>query len=378
MAHIFKYPENGCKGIIVLTHKEFRNLECPERIKNREMLNFFSLFNKLKERKKIKDVFKSSLSNVRDKYFIGVHWGFFYDNVKTPDWVDFHLCAKGTAKFLGSPYIIPLNSANFTPKIMEEGKQEDKYWDIICVARNSKNKNYEILMKEIRKLYDKGYFYKILFLIATNGNESKKKYYVDIFKDYNNLFDSKEKEIFTIIKTHPDTGFQGLSYTVLSWFYKKSKVFTLFSQKEGQSKVIKEAQLCGLPVVVKSDLIGGGRDYLDKSNSVLFDNFENAHMALISAVENHRDFSINTNALLNEIGETKSIERLKEYFKDLYSKNGMDFDGELINLDNLNVRLPAHYFSSDISWASDEKYKFTTTDIMNSTMLKKFFTALNI
>ena len=58
--------------------------------------------------------------------------------------------------------------------------------------------------------------------------------------------------------------------------------------------------MCGLPVVVKSDLKGGGRDYLDTSNAIFFDDYESASTALIKAVDSYQQFDLVPVIELNE------------------------------------------------------------------------------
>ena len=296
MAHIFKHPNKSNKGTIIFTHKELQlfNLKVNRRlIKNpfRILTTYF--------------VFKRNISRIRKKYFIGIHYGAYHRNLKTPAWVDFQMSAPGTAKFIDDPKILPLNSANFTPLVMQKESNPEKLnWDIICVAQSTYQKKYPELLESIRKLFDINNKVKILFVIASGKDESdNKKYYNRIFEDYNQMFSQKEREQFTIIKTHPKTGFQGLSYTFLSYLYNRSKVFTIFSQIEGESRVVKEAQLCGLPIVVKSDVQGGMRDYLNESNSLLFDNYEEAHITLMKAIENYDKFKIDTENLAKELRE---------------------------------------------------------------------------
>lgn len=287
------------------------------------------------------------------------------------------MAAEGTCSFFGHPFVIPLSSANFTPRIMKPSDSK-KYWDILCVAKNDKKKNYDVLMNEVRKIYDLGYNYRILFIVASNKVESDDAFYTSLLNDYFEKFSAEEREIFTIIKTHPESGFQGFSYTFLSHIYSQSKIFTVFSQREGECRVIKEAQLCGLPVVVKDDMEGGGRDYLNDKNSSCFSDYNEAYKTLISAVERYQDFEMNYAELEKKIGEESSLKKLKVFFNNLYEINGQEFDGELLNTDNLNRRLPSHFFDPEISWASDPEYRFKTTDIVDAKMLSAFCDSLNL
>ena len=371
MAHIFKHPNKSNKGIIIFTHKELQlfNLKVNRRLIKNPLRIFSTYF-----------LFKRKISRIRKKYFIGIHYGAYQSNLKSSDWVDFHMSAPGTAKFVDDPIILPLNSANFTPLVMQKDFNAEKYWDLICVAHNTYQKKYPELLNSIRKLFDLNGNYKILFVIASSKDESdSKKFYNTLFEDYYKMFSRKEREQFTIIKTHPETGPQGLSYTFLSYLYNRSKVFTIFSQIEGESRVVKEAQLCGLPVVVKSDVKGGMRDYLNESNSLLFDNYEEAHITLKEAIDNYDKFKIDTEYWAKELREDYSLDKVKEFFKQFYNKKGSKFDEELINTDNLNRRLPAHFYDPlSVPWASNSKFRFKTTDILNVYVLQSFLKELKL
>lgn len=378
MAHIFKHPESGNKGIVVFTHKELSFLTGTA-IRKKDILRPIQIAKKIVFKATKKKQINLKIREINRRYFIGIHWGGYATNVITPDWVDFHMSAHGTATFIGDPYVIPMNSANFTPAVMNEENISEKYWDIICIAKNMHIKNLERLMKSVRKIYDMKLYYKVIFIISSNKIEPEDKFYNSIFKDYFQNFSPEERENFTILKLHPDMGFQGMSYTVLSFFLKRSKVFTLFSQQEGESRVVKEAQLCGLPVVVKDDMRGGGRDFLDEMNSVFFSTYDEAHDALIYAVENYKTLSGNASKIKEKLSEIYSVPELHCFFSEMYRKSGENFNGCLINIDSLNRRLPAHYYDPDtIIWASSEEYMYSTTDIKSLEMLIKFHSCLDI
>lgn len=377
MAHIFKHPSPDQKGIITFTHKELQFLISQTGLPKLNAAKPSSPVKQLYKRLARSRVIEQQIEKIRSNYFIGVHWGFYFENIRTPAWVDFHLASPGTCKFIDQQFVIPLSSACFTPVVMKNNG-EPKYWDIICVAKNDHKKKFPELMQQIRKIFDAGYKYRALFVIASNKNETAKHYYSAILDDYHAMFSAEERERFTIIKTDPNLGFQGFSYSFLAHLYNQSKVFTIFSQKEGVCKVIKEAQLCGLPVVVKDDMQGGGRDYLNEQNSLTFENYDDAYKTLIEAVERYQDFVVDYDAIEQSIGERSSLKNLRQHLTSLYERHGQTFDGELINTDNLNRRLPAHFFDPSISWASSPEFRFKTTDIVNKTMFLDFCKELDL
>lgn len=306
-------------------------------------------------------------------YFVGVHYGWTASSIPLYENCDFLMTPQQIDTNRNNQILhIPLASRNFTPQCFQN-KNQIKDWDILCVSRLNKLKNLDYLLKSIRKIFDHGYNYKVLMIVPENKKMDKKRFYMNLMNDYYSLFSSNERQNFSIMLLSSNIGFPGLPFEVMSHFYNSSKIFTLFSNAEGSSKVISEALLCGLPIVVKDNLEGGGRDFLSKDNSVLFSSFENAHESLIQAVENYDLFKVENETLRQNLSEEFSLEKLKEYFKKLFEENGQTFDSKLINTDHLNIRIPAH-LNENIPWA---KERFSTADIVTHKQLEIFIRNLD-
>ena len=148
----------------------------------------------------------------------------------------------------------------------------------------------------------------------------------------------------------------------------------MLSSAEGESRVIHEALLCGLPVVCYAGLLGGGRDHLNDTNSAQFTDYENIHLSLIKAAENAgSQLIVDTESLSAELSEIKTIPKLKQLFEEMYNKDGNEFDGELINTDELNLRLPAHYL--EVPW-NVESGNGVTADIVSKEQMTIFIKEL--
>lgn len=372
MAHIFKHPEGKNKGIVVFTHKEIFYFVKYWKKTRFEALNH--LQDKLMPKTELQVFFKNHFKKIREKYLVGMHFGWYQHDQPTYDFVDFYMAGKGTVSWKegSDPFHIPMNSRNFIEPFYENRHYQQKYWDLICVASVNRIKNMDLLLKSIRKIYDLGKMIKVLLVVPSKHSEPEKKFYTHLIDDYKEMFSEEERKYLTIIKLSRELSFMGMSQYQMVHFYNSSKVFTLFTQLEGESRVIAEALLCGLPVVVKDDLTGGGRDYLNESNSLQFDSYENAHQTLINAIENYEKL-IPSEDLVKELRSDQSIFLLKDWFGKLYERNGMNFDGELINCDRLDLRLPGHF--PDLPWMN---YKTMTADIFEKSQFRNFVSELHL
>jgi len=374
LAHIFKNPTSDAKGIIVFTHKEM-DWFFPQN--NKRLVKSFAKPGGFKRVEIIKNFllrpYSKAFQKMREQYFIGVHYGWMSSRIPLYENCDFLMTPQQIDIKKNNPILqIPLASRNFTPQCFQN-RNQIKYWDILCVSRMIKFKNLNYLLKSIRKIFDQGYNYKVLIIAPENKKMDNKRFYTNLMNDYYSLFSYNERQNFSIILLSSNIGFPGLSPEVMSQFYNSSKIFSLFSNAEGGSKVISEALLCGLPVVVKDDLEGGGRDFLSKNNSILFSSFENAHESLIQAVENYNLFNFENDSLRQNLSEESSLKKIKAYFNKLFEDYGQTFDGKLINTDHLNIRIPAH-LNENIPWAKD---RFSTADIVSNTQLKIFMKNLD-
>ena len=359
MAHILKHPTDKIRGIIVFTHKEMRFF------KRSAIVPFLN--------------YSKHLRKIREKYFVGAHFGGWrIDLYDFCEFVDFAMLTESAAAKLRdrrAPFIIPLVSRNFTPEIFCAGDQEGRFWDILCVSSNSRVKNLDLFLREVKKIYEAGHKLRILLISPVRKNEERgNKYYNSLERDYIENFTPAERELFTLHRPGAFHGFLGMSQTALSHWYRSSKVFTLFSVEEGGSKVISEALLSGLKIVVKRDLDGGGRDYLNDDNAVCFQDFDVAWKALIEAVEHYKEYRPDLASLRDNLGEEGSLSKLKTHFATLFGTHGCVFDNELINVERLNLRLPAH-MSEGIPWGAGYD---RTSDILTRKQFSIFLQHLRL
>ncbi|GAB5539366.1 MAG: hypothetical protein Salg2KO_14690 [Salibacteraceae bacterium] len=381
MAHIFKHPKGDTKGIIILTHKEMRFIYPDHPYFEQRSSRIDRLKNIVVKRKEgVNPVLVEKINRISEKYFIGVHFGWIHHNFPSFDIVDFHMGSPTTVSFedQDSANFIPLDGSSFIPSFfhIEQPKDHLKLWDIIMVARDVRWKNLDIFLKTIRKIYDNGHKTTVLLVVPSGSAVDNNTHvtYTELLDDYADMFSYEERERFTVLKTHPNMPFLGLAQKQIAHFYHLSKTFALFSEEEGGSRVVSEALLAGLPVVVKSNLTGGGKDFLNASNSVFFDDFDQADEALLKAVDNWKTLNTDNEEVRKLTHERNSIESLKQYFVNLYESNGQNFDGALLNTDRLSFRLNAHWHEG-LPWADKS---FASPDIRTAEQFDLFTSKLEL
>lgn len=345
MATILKKFENDSKGIISFTHKEKRYIDSF-------ISNFF---------------LKKKFEKIKRSFFLAMHWGWFHENHKDIPYIDFHLAGKGTLNFINenNNYIVNFCNRNFIDKKFKD-KKLNKIYDFISITRPVKFKNIDKIFKSFRKIYDNKIYPKVLiiFPIYNINDFNKESFYRDIFKDYNKTFSEYEKNFFTLMPVYSGETFP-LSKEDICNFLNLSKIFLLPVEKEGASRVIHEALLCGLPVVTCKNLKGGGLDYLNDKNSLLIEDFETMDKTLIKALNNFKNFELNELEIRKNLSAEYQIDNFKEELKNYYKNNNTKW---LDNCDfsNLDRKLDSHEKTLNPNWT-------TKTNDLKSTLSLYYF-----
>lgn len=371
MAHIFKHPQKNSKGILLFTHKEVQILS----IGILTYKNFiYYYYRRLIFILFLKPKYMKIIDKIKFKYFIGIHIG---GNITHPiglDFLDFCMGFKKCKKIFDKLHFIPITSRNFTPNFFLKKNENDiKYYDFFSVTRITINKNLSASFDTIRKLYDNNYNYKFLIIALPGSEEDNRK----IFKEYYSKFNTEERHTFHFIIMDEGINKYSMHQETLVNFYKKSKVFFLFSEEEGEPRVIQEALYAGLPIICYKYQKGGGLDNLSNINSIMFESFGEAWISFIESIKKYDFLKKNTLKLIDQSGYEDNFLNLKNNFKHLYEKENLQYDFELINEDNLNFRLPAHFRDIKYEWMV-ETNKIETFDIINRSQLKMLLRHLKV
>lgn len=362
MAIILK-PPSKFKGIILFTHKEwgiFTGNKLIRKLKRERKLPF--LLNK-----ELRQPYTRWISKLKKEYFIGVHFGCYYPHFFSSEQADFVLSGESNLPNMDSSITrIPLNSREFISKDFKRLNIQ-KHFDVIKVAQNVKVKNWPLAFASAKKCLEVRPETTFLFIIPSQSGV-KVGLEKNLSKLFYETFSKRQQTQISFLFLHPTLEW-GLNQKNLINLYNQSRVFTLFSKAEGESRVISEALCCGLPIVTYSKLKGGGTDLLTEKNSVLFDQFEDAHLAWISALKKFPDGIQDCPEIKTR--EDHSLSVLHDYFERLFTSNDMHYDRELINTDHLDRRIPGHHY--DVPWMIKGK---PTADILTKKQFKIFIDSL--
>ena len=189
-----------------------------------------------------------SFDNLKSKWVIGLHhnWqiGSTHDNR-----FDVNFIGK---QFMGTPNapVIGMGASNFIPPDYYRTSYENKHWDILYTPRSVCFKRIPAFFNSIRKLYDKGYYYRVLLIInmcPDMDTESSRdpKYPLEVYK---NMFSHEERKLFNLLEMNYNYPFT-FDKETLSLFFRLSKVFVHTAQNENWSRISAQAHACGMPLV---------------------------------------------------------------------------------------------------------------------------------
>jgi glycosyltransferase involved in cell wall biosynthesis len=331
MALLLKPARDGEKGIIVFTHKEV-DLGSVSMRKDERVLE--------------------RLRKLSDRYFFGVHIGGAVPVYNVFDALDFYMAPESTrfvrpttlaGKTLFSRKAdvlhIPLCARSFLPADFGT-EPAHKQFDIIMIARAAVNKHLDRFFAAMKRIYSLGKEYKVLLICADPNVHSEGA--VDVAALYYGTLSPRERELFSMAYLSSRMSMFPLPSATISFLLRSSKVCALFSIAEGDSRNIHEALMADIPVVVCRNMTGGARDHLDETNSVQFEGFDDAHEALIEAVERHASFRGIRAKIEPLCSEAHSIPRLEDYLEGLFNSRGQAYTRGRLHSANLSLTLAAH------------------------------------
>ena len=294
------------------------------------------------------DAVTRRLLTLKERYVFGMQWGSYHEDVGQTPFIDVHLACPGTVDFSPNADVrrISLCSRNFTPDRFRP-MDIPTTWDILAVGHPIKIKRMSTLLEVIRDLYDHNHEVSALLICAIPEPPHRLDEFWDhaFFEKYESLFSPEERERIDLgvpVEARVDNRpLHPIPNEVFPYLYNASNCFTLFSEREGQSKVVHEALLCGTPVVVRDDLRGGGRDYLDERNSRQFGDPSEAREAFADIASSPEEYAFDPSYLRSELAESETVDRLEAEIEAVYRELGRPYAGHIEKTD-LAFKLGGH------------------------------------
>jgi len=324
MVYELKPPVENSPGLLCFTHKE-RPYFCD---------SGSELHQKIKQLKK--------------EYLLCMQWGSYHTDIGETPHIDFHLACPGTINWKPEANIrhIPMCSRDFTPDYFRPMDIPVR-WDILAVGHPIKVKRMSELLDVIRMCFDEGVKLDVL-LVCAMANDPEKlgpKWDHAFFRKYHEQFSDSERDHIDLAAfSEVEIGnrpIHPIPNKLFPYLYNAAASFTLFSHQEGQSKVIHEALLTGTPVIVHEQLKGGGRAYLDESNSIQFSNLDEAKDSFIKVAKDPDNYRFDPSDLRSKLVESKSAPKLESKIATIYDELGHPYLGE-IDKDDLAFKLGGH------------------------------------
>jgi glycosyltransferase involved in cell wall biosynthesis len=342
-----KQPSPKARGILVLTHKEvgFVRADLPP--------------------------FQRGLELLRQRFVIGVHYGHPRENVTPGSWVDFHFAPQRTVRFAHPEAVraFPLTSNFFIPSFFRD-QHLPKQWDIICVTRPIPLKGNDSLLRSLA--ITKRRRPETRALIVCTGTKGGHNQNTDeLWAAYQRNLSVEEREDIVLLPFELSGRPFPFPRRDLAWLYNSSRVFTLFSVKEGGSKAVNEALLCGLPVVLRRDLIGGSLDFTNEQNSRLFSDENGAADAFCHILDNYERFRFDPAPLAEKASEVHTVSKLEALLSQMYSELGEPWDG-VWDSNDLSMKLPSHHHAL----IPEHLKQGWTSDLLSSGAVLEFFSLL--
>lgn len=234
MACILKAPSEQSSGVIVLTTQE-------------------------RDHQINKDpALRAAITQLKDRWLIGLHHNWHDTKFKYDTLFDFSMAGEGDLVEVngkGVP-LVPMDACNFVPDMFEFSTGE-KFWDILYVARAVYFKRIPEFFNCIRRLYDNGHKYRVLFICPVPPYEKseEKTVFYKIRDIYDKMFTEQEKDLFTLLTINYRYPFP-FDLETVAHFYRSSKVFVHTADDEKRCRVAAYAWASGLPVV-GMDCVGG-------------------------------------------------------------------------------------------------------------------------
>jgi glycosyltransferase involved in cell wall biosynthesis len=289
---------------------------------------------------------REAIEGLKGLWLIGLHhnwhdWKFSYDPL-----FDFSMAGDGDLVEVNGKDVprIPMDACNFVPRAFHPGTAE-KFWDIIYVARAVNFKRIPEFFNSVRKLYDRGHKYRVLFICPVPPYDPKEEQTVfyKIRESYDKMFSEPEKDLFNLLTITYRYPFP-FDLQTLALFYRSSKVFVHTADDERRCRVAAYAWASGLPVV-GMDCVGGLLPPEVRRPPYFFEpkryaDFPDQIVKAISSLPAHEWDPALMRATFSE---ACTPETLDKWLLQMAGRQGLSYQPGHISCANLSIRLGRHH-----------------------------------
>lgn len=339
MACILKLPEKNSKGVVVFTDME------RDRFSKDKLLH-------------------EKILLLKDRWVVGLHHNLIDCRSDLNKIFDFAMSSPG--QYNGDLPLVPFAACNFAPEYFHPS-QNEKFWDILFVARAIKFKKVNEFLQCIRKLYDLRKKYRVMFICPIPRYKwmDRKTVVYNIREIYDGMFSEEEKDLFTLLTADYREPFP-FDRTTLAHFYKSSRIFVHSSKRETQGRVGCYAWASGMPVVGFSCMATTLPDklkikpYFYEAKS--YDDFPSLIEEAILSTKNGNNGEIkNWSEVISVFSESSTKKALSLELEKMFSSKGLAYVRGNEALGNLDTRVARHHSieSNNSSVVMMSLHKFT-------------------
>lgn len=331
MACIIKIPSENSKGVVTFTTQERDKFIFP----NKEL--------------------QKNIELLKDRWVIGLHHNWHDFNFTYNPLFDFSMAGESDLIEKNGKTIplFPMDACNFSPKEFNFSNNE-KFWDILYVARAVYFKKIPEFFKIIRNLYDEGKMYRVLLISPIpdecKNNPNSSTSFCKIRKMYDEMFTQEEQDLFTLMTIDYRSPFP-FDIPTVAHFYRSSKIFVHSADDERRCRVAGYAWATGMPVVCM-DAVASllPKEKQTKPNVFIAKDYDNFPLLIEEAINFVNSSSYSQEVMQKSIEETSELyakSYLKKELAKYYSKDNKIDEDELFNLNNLDIRLGRHHGFGD-------------------------------
>lgn len=287
-----------------------------------------------------------AIEGLKDRWLIGLHhnwhdWNFKYDSL-----FDFSMAGDGDLVEVDGKEIprIPMDACNFVQDAFHPGSSK-KFWDILYVARAVNFKRIPEFFDAIRRLYDSGHKYRVLFICPVppyDPNEEKTVFY-KIRDVYDKMFSENEKDLFNLLTIEYRYPFP-FDLDTLAHFYHSSKVFVHTADDERRCRVAAYAWACGLPVVGMK-CVGGLLPAEARRPPYMFEpkRYADFPEQIITAISSLPAKDWDQAIMRQTFSESYTPDTLDQWLAQMAERRSLNYRTGHLSRKNLSIRLGRHH-----------------------------------